>query len=237
MWPGSTTTSAAVPRRQVRRCGCSCSRQAPGWSCPNGRRPRAGNGLAVEPEPVGTAPSRYRYDPADPTPTVGGPLLSSPGKQADNTAIESRADVLVFTGPPLAADVDVVGPVHAEVFVRPERQYADLFVRLCDVDPAGVSRNVVDGIRRLDPQTVPADDVRIGADGVLAVDVELFPTAYRFRAGHRLRLQVSGGAFPRFARNPGTGEPLGTATSGVAGSVEVFHDADHPSRVTVAQLP
>ena len=94
--------------------------------------------------------------------------------------------MLVFTGPPLPADLDVVGPVRARVYVRTELQHADVFVRLCDVDPAGVSRNVVDGIRRLDPRTVPAPDVEVGDDGVLAVDVELFPTAYRVRAGHRL---------------------------------------------------
>src|SRR3712207_7378505 len=129
---------------------------------------------------------------SDPTPTVGGPLLQPPGKQADNAPVESRDDVLVFTGPVLTADVDVVGQVRARVYVRPELEHADVFVRLCDVGPDGVSRNVVDGIRRLDPRTVPANDVTVGDDGVLAVDVELFPTAYRVRAGHRLRVQVSG---------------------------------------------
>jgi hypothetical protein len=99
-----------------------------------------------------------------------------------------------------------------------------------------VSRNVVDGIRRLDPRSVPAADVTAGDDGVLAVDVELFPTAYRFRAGHRLRVQVAGGAFPRFARNPGTGEPFGTAVSGRPCRFEVFHDAAHPSRLDLPVL-
>ena len=120
--------------------------------------------------------------------------------------------------------------------MRPELEHADVFVRLCDVDPAGVSRNVVDGIRRLDPRTVPAPDVSVGADRVLALDVDLFPTAYRMRAGHRPRLQVSGGAFPRFARNLGTAEPFGTATTGRAGTVEVFHDAALPSQLLLSVL-
>jgi putative CocE/NonD family hydrolase len=143
----------------------------------------------------------------------------------------------VFTGPPLPADVDVVGPVRARIHVRPELEHADVFVRLCDVDPDGVSRNVVDGIRRLDPRTVPADDVQVGDDGVLAVDVELFPTAYRVRAGHRLRVQVSGGAFPRYARNHGTGEPFGIATDLKPCRFEVFSDAAHPSRLVLPVLP
>jgi putative CocE/NonD family hydrolase len=177
-------------------------------------------------------PSRFTYDPADPTPTVGGPMLQPPGKQADNQVVEERGDVLVFTGPVLPAHLDVAGPVHATVHVRTEVPYADVFVRLCDVDERGVSRNVVDGIRRLDPRTSgpPADD------GVLAVEVELFPTAYRFRAGHRLRVQVSGGAFPRYARNMGTAEPFGAATIGRTCGFEVFHDAAHPSRVVLPQL-
>ena len=142
--------------------------------------------------------------------------------------------MLVFTGPPQPAHLDLVGPVRARVYVRPELEHADVFVRLCDVDPGGVSRNVVDGIRRLDPRTVPAPGVAVGDDSVLAVDVDLFPTAYRVRTGHRLRLQVSGGAFPRYARNLGTAEPFGTATGGRAGQVEVFHDSTHPSQLQLS---
>jgi putative CocE/NonD family hydrolase len=178
-------------------------------------------------------PSRFTYNPADPTPTVGGPLLQPPGKQADNKEIEDRKDVLVFTGPVLPEHLDVVGPVSATVFVRTELPYADVFVRLCDVDEKGVSRNVVDGIRRLDPRTLDAPDIETGDDGVLAVHVELFPTGYRFRAGHRLRVQVSGGAFPRYARNMGTPEPFGTAKAGRTCRFEVFHDSVHPSRITL----
>ena len=197
---------------------------------------RPGGGLSDQPATDGAGPGRFSYDPFDPTPSVGGPLLQPPGKQADNRAIEARPDVLVFTGPPLPADLDVVGPVRARVYVRPELEHADVFVRLCDVDPGGVSRNVVDGIRRLDPRTVPAPDVAVGDDRVLAVDVELFPTAYRVKAGHRLRLQVSGGAFPRYARNLGTAEPFGIVTTGRAGRVEVFHDAAHPSQLQLSVL-
>jgi len=121
--------------------------------------------------------------------------------------------------------------------VRTSRPYADLFVRVCDVDGKGVSRNIVDGIRRLSPQTVPAPDVQAGHDGVLAVDVELYPTAYRVRAGHRIRVQVSGGAFPRFARNMGTAEPFGTATSALRCRFEIHHDSRHPARVLLPVLP
>ena len=184
----------------------------------------------------GGAARPFVYDPADPTPSKGGPLLQPPGKQVDNAAIELRPDVLTFTTDPLAADLDLVGPVRARIFVRTGRQHADVFVRVCDVDGNGVSRNVVDGIRRLSPQTVPAADVEIGDDGVLAVDVELYPTAYRVRAGHRIRVQVSGGSFPRYARNFGTGEPFGAATRALRCRFEIYHDSRHPAHVTLPVL-
>jgi uncharacterized protein len=192
---------------------------------------RAEGGLALEPESGQAQAATFVYDPADPTPTVGGPLLQPPGKQADNAAIEARSDVLTYTTEPLSADQDLVGPVSARIFVRTDREHADVFVRLCDVDAKGVSRNIVDGIRRLSPETVPAGDVQVGDDGVLAVDVELYPTAYRVLSGHRLRLQVSGGAFPRFARNYGTADPFGTAEHGLRCRFEILADAAHPSSV------
>jgi putative CocE/NonD family hydrolase len=197
---------------------------------------RAGR-LSVDPEPGAARPDTFVYDPVLPTPSVGGPLLQPPGKQADNADIEGRPDVLTYTTEPVPADLELVGPVRARIFVRTEREHADLFVRVCDVDPAGVSRNIVDGIRRLSPQTVPAADVQVGADGVLAVDVELFPTAYRVRAGHLIRLQVSGGAFPRFARNFGTGEPFGAATRARRCRFDIYCDAEHQGTVWLPVLP
>jgi putative CocE/NonD family hydrolase len=202
---------------------------------------RADGELSADPGPAGTqaaaAPDTFVYDPADPTPSVGGPLLQPPGKQADNTEVEARPDVLTYTTEPLPDALDLAGPVSARIFARVGRKHADLFVRVCDVDKKGVSRNVVDGIRRLSPQTVPADDVAVGEDGVLAVDLELFPTAYRVQAGHRIRVQVSAGAFPRYARNFGTGEPFGTAVTPLRCRVEVFHGGPHPAHVLLPVLP
>jgi putative CocE/NonD family hydrolase len=198
---------------------------------------RAGGELSPDPARGDGGPDTFVYDPADPTPSAGGPLLFPPGKQVDNAAIEARPDVLVYTSEPLPATMDLAGPVSARIFVRTGRRHADVFVRVCDVDPGGVSRNVTDGIRRLAPETVPAADVEAGADGILAVQVELGPTAYRLPAGHRIRLQVSAGAFPRYARNFGTGEPFGTATRAVRGRVDVYHDAAHPARLILPVLP
>ena len=169
-----------------------------------------------------SAPDGYRYDPADPTPAVGGVRLSLGVKagRVDNTGLEARPDVLTYTTATLDTDVEVIGEVSAEIWFKSSLPYADVFVRLCDVDGKGRSTNVCDGLVSL-----------TGADRPTCATVRLWPTAYRFRRGHRIRVQVSSGAFPRYNRNPGTGEPRATATTLRAADQEVFHDPEHPSAV------
>jgi putative CocE/NonD family hydrolase len=174
--------------------------------------------LADAPEP--SEPSRYRYDPADPTPALGGAMMLEQRPVRDNRPLEARADVLTFTSDPLAADLDALGPVRADIRFRSSRGDTDVFVRVCDVHPDGVSRNVCDGLIRLTPGE-PARD----ADGIAAVRFELWPAGHRFHAGHRIRVQVSSGAHPRYARNPGTGEDPMRASRLVAADQEVFHDS------------
>ncbi|MFG1926007.1 CocE/NonD family hydrolase [Cryptosporangium sp. NPDC048952] len=170
------------------------------------------------------AVDRYRYDPADPTPAVGGVRLMRGGGagRVDNSSLEARPDVLTYTTSVLEDDVEVIGEVSAEIWFSSSLRSADVFVRLCDVDPAGRSWNVCDGLVRLD-----------SADDVSRADVRLWPTAYRFRRGHRIRVQVSSGAFPRYARNLGSGEPLATGTTLRAADQTVHHDAAHPSAIVL----
>lgn len=185
-----------------------------------------GGGLAPG-APVAGPPDRFRYDPADPTPSPGGPVLvAQRAGPVDNRAVEARPDVLTYTSAVLTRPVEVLGAVRAEVFVRSRLPYFDVFVRVCDVDRAGRSRNLCDGLVRVSPGRPTAD-----ACGVVPVTVPLWPVAYRFGVGHRIRVQVSGGAHPRYARNPGTGEPLGSAVTLRAGDREVFHDPQRPSAV------
>ncbi|WP_375768154.1 CocE/NonD family hydrolase [Archangium gephyra] len=184
---------------------------------------QADRGLAPA-TPTASEPDRYRYDPANPTPSLGGALLTREAGPRDNRALESRPDVLTYTSAPLEKDLEIIGPVQAELFVRSSLPHTDFFARLCDVEPSGSSVNLCDGLLRLVPgQPAP------GPDGTLRITIDLWPTAHRFLAGHRVRLQVSSGAHPRFARNPGTGEPLGTAKTLAAADQAIFHDPAHPS--------
>jgi hypothetical protein len=178
------------------------------------------------------AGTRILYDPNDPTPAVGGPILSGRSGPRDQTELEARADVVVFTGPVLRDDLVALGPVRATVHVRADVEHLDVFVRVCDVDEAGRSVNVTDGVRRITPT-----DPGPAADGSVAVGIDLWPVGHRFATGHRLRVQVSGGAHPRFARHPGTGAALGEADVLVPREREILHDAAHPSHVVLPVEP
>jgi predicted acyl esterase len=146
--------------------------------------------------PLPEAVVGFRYDPKDPTPSVGGRTLSGSMGVKDNRAVEARADVVTFTSPPLTAAIDIAGHPSVELAIAVDNPHADVFVRLCDVDERGRSHNFSDYLFRLDP-AIPAGDVQ-------HLTVRLDPCFHRLLPGHRLRLQVSGGAFPRYARNLGT---------------------------------
>ena len=183
----------------------------------------AGGTLADSP---GEGTSSFHYDPHDPTPSVGGPRMDSNGFGPKNNAkLEARDDVLVFTGPVISEPQEVIGPVSLRLRVRGSSPNFDVFARLCDMDAKSTSWNICDGLLRLDG-TPPAD-----ADGWTEIEVPMSATAHRFAPGHRLRVQVSGGAHPRWARNTGTSEQIATATSLVPVDIEISH------RETVLSLP
>ena len=224
---GRGPAPAAQPDHSVRIWvggqGAGEWREIPDWPPPGTAQQRwylgAHGSLSIaEPSPDAAAVS-FRYDPADPTPSPGGAILAVTAGARDNRAVERRLDVLVFSSDPLDEPVEVVGEVAAELSVTRDNPYADLFVRLCDVDPRGRSRNVCDGIVRLTAADPLAGTVRVSLIGV----------AHRFGRGHRIRLQVAGGAHPRFARNPGNGQVDAPAEELVPTQYDISLDAARPS--------
>ncbi|WP_421840856.1 CocE/NonD family hydrolase [Mycobacterium sp.] len=141
------------------------------------------------------APATFRYDPADPTPTTGGPLLTPSGGYRDDSRLASRDDVLTFTGAPLTHDVHIYGNPLIELTHSSDNPNVDVFVRVSEVDARGRSRNVSDGYRRL-------------GNSAETITIELDAVAHRFNAGARVRVLLAGSWFPRYARNLGTPEPV-----------------------------
>jgi putative CocE/NonD family hydrolase len=200
-------------------------RELPSWP-PAGQEPQRwylgpGGTLSPGPGPAAGPLATFRYDPADPTPSVGGAILALTAGVRDNRPVEQRPDVLLFTSEPLAEPVEIVGDVAAELHVTRDNPNADVFVRLCDVDAKSRSRNVCDGIVRLTEADPLAGTVQISLTGA----------AHRFNRGHRLRIQVAGGAHPRFARNPGNGQVDAPAGEFVATNYSI----EAPSSLVLSQ--
>ncbi len=161
--------------------------------------PNAGGGLSEQPAPVGSN-AAFTYDPADPTPMVGGRVLLG-GGYTDDHSLAERADVLAFTGPILSTPLEILGMPVIELTHASDNPHADLFIRLSEVDAKGHSRNVSDGFLRLNRAT---------ANG--RIRLELDAVAHRFAAGHRVRLLVAGGSHPHWERNLGTDDDPATTT-------------------------
>jgi hypothetical protein len=174
------------------------------------------------------AGDRYRYDPADPTPSIGGPVLLAREPVVDNSELEARPDVVTYSTAPLGATVEAIGPVRVDLWVRADSEHFDLFARVCDVDQEGASWNVCDALVSIAPGRFERS-----SDGAWHAAFDLWPMGHRFAAGHRIRLQISSGAHPRYARNPGTGEDPATATTLRTVGVELLHDAEHPSALVL----
>ena len=185
-------------------------------------------GRLAQDAPPESPPDAYRYDPADPTPGVGGPSLSESNRgPRDNRPREARSDVLTYTSEIFKADTSYIGPIQVCVHFESSLRNTDIHVTLCDVDPKGVSLNLASGILR-------RRDVETAADTPLGV--EMWPLGCTIKAGHCLRVQVASGAHPTYARNLGTGEPLTTGTAMMVAEQRVFHDPGHPSRVTLNEV-
>ncbi len=192
------------------------------WYLQPARPGSAGPGRLRPGAPTDDPPSRFTYDPARPTPTVGGPLLSRRCR-VDDTVLAGRADVLVFDAGPLSRDLDVAGSPEAELDHTSDNPHFDLFVRLSEVDPDGRSHNLTEGYRRFGPDRPAASPVGIA----------MAPLYHRLRAGWRLRLLVAGGSFPRFDRNLGTGEPPGTGVSMRPAQHTVAHGSARMSKLVL----
>jgi putative CocE/NonD family hydrolase len=186
--------------------------------------------LSFDQPPDEQSHSDFVYDPNDPVPTCGGNIVmarQSPAGPKDQSAIESRPDVLVFTTAAFTEDLEITGRVKAEIFAATDGPTTDWVVRLCDVDENGRSLNVVDGIARV--STEP--------DRIEETEVDLWSTSIVIKAGHRLRVQVSSSNFPRWDRNPNTDSEVDDPSKFRVAQQTIYHDAQHLSRLVLPVVP
>jgi len=201
----------------------------------------SGDGVLSTTAPGSEKDDQYTYDPSNPVPTTGGPLCCdsahlAPGPR-DQSSVEARQDVLVYSTPSLTHDIEVTGPVRLQLFGRSSAVDTDFLAKLVDVDPDGLAQNLTEGIVRARYRNSQQTPELLKPGEIYKFDVDLWATSNLFRRGHRIRLEVSSSNFPRFDRNTNTGDDTAHARKFVSAQNAVIHDAAHPSALILPIVP
>jgi putative CocE/NonD family hydrolase len=204
-----------------------------------------GDGRLLRDLPNGgqSAPDHFLSDPRDPVPTTGGqlccPLHSSPSGVFDQTSVEARSDVLVYTSEPFEEPTEITGPVTVMLYAATSAVDCDWTAKLVDVCPCGCARNLTDGIIRARYRTSMREATLLTPGEVERYEIDLWSTSILLPAGHALRIEIASSNFPRFDRNLQTGGVQATAPLGeaVVAHQTLLHDQDHPSRLVVQVVP
>ncbi len=201
----------------------------------------AGGGQLSSQAPVAEPKDSYVYDPANPVPTIGGPLCCdsmhlAPGPRDQRTA-EERSDVLVYTTPAFTQDTEVTGPVSLDLFASTSTKDTDFTAKLVDLWPNGFAQNLTEGILRLRYRNSVERPELAKPGEIYHVTVDLWATSNVFLAGHRLRVEISSSNFPRFDRNLNTGEDQAVSTKMLPATNTVYHDKEHPSALVLPIVP
>jgi uncharacterized protein len=197
--------------------------------------------LTTSLEAVGSPPDVYTYDPADPVPSVGGhsccDALSGPQGPYDQTPVEQRSDVLVYSSEPLQADTEITGPVTVDLWATSTAPDTDFTAKLAVVEPNGEVINLNNGILR----TAFHDSLGLPQPAAPGrpheYHIAIWPTSYLFRAGEAIRLEVSSSDYPQFAPNPNTGQPFGQSSDTRPATQTILHDAANPSSLVLPIIP
>ena len=196
--------------------------------------------LSMKPAQENTS-DRFEYDPANPVPTIGGRLCCGndvlPPGPFDQRPNETRSDVLIYSTPPLEKDTEVTGYITLELYAATTASDTDFTAMLVDVDPSGYARFLTDGIVRGRYHSSTKRAELIVSGKIYRYDIDLWATSNVFKAGHQIRLYVSSSNFPRFNRNPNTGESTLGATGMVKAAQTIYHDPEHPSALLLPIVP
>jgi hypothetical protein len=220
---------------------------------------RAGGRLTPEKPAELSGQAAYDFDPRNPVPTIGGNISSGTGIMLqgawdqkcgdhvwnckDSLPLSARRDVLVFMTPPLAEDLEVTGPIDVKLWASSSALDTDFTAKLIDVHPpspdfpAGIDMCLEDGILRARFRNSLEKPELMKPGAVYEFTIQLYPTSNLFKAGHRIRLDISSSNFPRFDVNPNTGEPLNAHRRLLTATNTVYYDRAHPSHVLLPVIP
>jgi hypothetical protein len=215
----------------------------------------AGGSLSPEKPTEAASSTTYDFDPRNPVPTIGGNISSGTGIMLqgawdqkcgehvwncrDSLPLSARRDVLVFMTPPLERDLEITGPIDVKLWASSSALDTDFTAKLLDVHPpspdfpAGIDMNLEDGILRARFRNSLEKAELMKPGTIYEFTIQLYPTSNLFKAGHRIRLDLSSSNFPRFDVNPNTGEPLNAHRRMAVATNTVHHDRARPSHVVL----
>jgi putative CocE/NonD family hydrolase len=208
-----------------------------------GANTRFGDGRLTTTKPAKSASDHFTYDPMTPVPSVGGgtwccysrSVLSAaePAGAVDQSGVEMRADVLVYTTPPLTHPVEVMGPIKVTLYLSSDRKDTDLTIKLIDVGPDGKAFNLDDTIERVRWRDGWDHAVFMQPGQVYKVELTPLTTGNAFAAGHRIRVEVSSSNFPHFDRNLNTGGNNYDEKDPLVAHNVIHHGAQYPSSIVL----
>ena len=203
---------------------------------------RLGTGVLSTAKPVDEPVDVFVYDPEAPVTTVGGPICctgtpDAPGGSFDQSQVEMRQDVLVFTTPSLPEGVEVTGPIEVVLYVSSTAKDTDFTAKLVDVYPDGTAYNIEESILRARYREGFDKKVWMTPEEVYELRIDLQVTSNYFGPGHQIRLEVTSSSFPRFVRNLNTGGDNFSETEGVVARNTVHHSARYPSHLLLPVIP
>ena len=209
------------------------------WYLESAGKANGNGGGSLSPEaPQSAPPDKFTFDPADPVPTKGGNnLVGPPAGPFNQTGVEERADVLVYTSLPLEKAVEITGPVKVILHATSSARDTDFTAKLADVHPDGKAYNLCDGIIRARCRESIATPTLIEPGKPYRYEIDLWVTSNFFKPGHRIRMEVSSSNFPRFDRNPNTGHDFGVDAELAKAEQTIFHDREHPLPYPPADHP
>ena len=197
----------------------------------------SGNGTLSSAEPESEPTDSYSYDPANPVRFITDPSFAQIGGPDDYREVEQRSDVLVYTSDALTEDMEVCGPLRVHLSAASSARDTDFMAKVIDVWPNGFAQRLNDGMVRARFREGMDKPSLIEPGRVYSYDLDLWNTCQLYQKGHRIRVEVSSSAFPKYDRNLNTGEALGQTTQMAVAQQKIYHDREHPSYVVLPIVP
>jgi uncharacterized protein len=197
---------------------------------------RNGDGvLSLKKQGAKSAADQFTYDPMNPVPSYGGNVCCTgtaiKGGSFDQSEMELRDDILVYTSAPLEEGVEITGFIESTLYVSSSARDTDVTIKLIDVDKDGKAYNLDETIQRLRYRDGYDKEVMMEKDNVYKVDLTPMVTSNYFAPGHRIRIEISSSNFPRFERNLNTGGDNYDEATGVVAQNKIHHSSKYPSMI------